>query len=88
MLLAAVPESLKGELISSRQLGPQAIFYNMLKTYQPGGLIERSQTLMSLTATKEAVTPQEAVEDLRMWRRHLLRADELKAALPASRTSW
>ena len=31
MLLAAVPESLKGELISSRQLSPQAIFYKILK---------------------------------------------------------
>ena len=82
MLLSAVPETVKGELIATRQLSPQGIFFKVLKVYQPGGLHERSSTLAALTASREASTPQEAVEELRLWKRQWLRTKELGASLP------
>ena len=82
MLLAAVPEELRGELISTRQLTPQGILFRVLKAFQPGSLYERSQTLAALTGTAQAADPQEAVDALRLWRRQLLRAAELGASLP------
>ena len=38
--------------------------------------------LAQLTATKEAQTPSEAVESLRLWKRQVKRAHELQALLP------
>ena len=82
MLLAAVPTSIKDELIATRQLTPQGILFKVLRVYQPGGLGERASILSALTNTREATSAQEAVEDLRLWHRQLLRTCELKAALP------
>lgn len=82
MLLAAVPESVKGELIATRQLSPQGIYFKILKAYQPGGLSERASTLQALTSTVEAEGPRQAVEELRLWKRQLLRTQELGASLP------
>ena len=82
MLLAAVLEELRGELISTRQLTLQGILFRVLKAFQPGSLYERSQTLAALTGASQAGSPQEAVDALRLWRRQLLRAGELGASLP------
>ena len=42
MLLQAVPDELRGELIATRQLTPQGILFRVLKSFQPGSLAERS----------------------------------------------
>ena len=54
----------------------------MLKAYQPGGLSERAATLQALTGTAEAESPKQAVEQLRLWKRQLLRTQELGASSP------
>ena len=54
----------------------------MLKTFQPGGASERATTLSALTIEKQAKDPRDAVEQLRKWKRHKLRAEELKVMLP------
>ena len=82
MLLAAVPQSIKNELVATRQLTPQGILFKVLRVYQPGGLSERSSVLWALTNTKEATSAHGAVEGLRLWHRQLLRTMELKATLP------
>ena len=82
MLLAAVPNSIKDELIATRQLTPQGILFKVLRVYQPGGLGERASILSALTNTQEATSAQMAVESLRLWHRQLLRTCELKATLP------
>ena len=82
LLLAAIPTQIKEELISTRQLSPQGILFKVLKVYQPGGLHERSETLTTLTRTTSSATAKEAVEALRLWKRHHNRAIELGASLP------
>ena len=82
LLLAALPKSLKEELIASRQLNVGAVMYKVLKTFQPGGLAERSNTLNALVNVEAAGTAGQAVERLRLWKRRQLRAQELQATLP------
>lgn len=82
LLMGALPESLRQELVATRQLHVPGIMFSVFRKYQPGGLREKTQTLAELTNTKPASKPSEAVERLRLWRRQLLRATELNAALP------
>ena len=82
MLLAAMPPSLKEEVVASRQLTAGEIMYKVLRHYQPGGVQEKTETLQSLSVMQSAKTAKEAVESLRRWRRRQLRALELHASLP------
>ena len=82
MLLEAVPQTLRTELIATRKLEVNEILFYIHKVYQPGGVAERQQMLQSITMTKEAVDPREAVDSLRLWKRQMLRCRELKLSLP------
>ena len=68
MLIEALPQSLRSELIATRKLEVNEILFHMHKVYQPGGIAERQQMLASITSTKEAPDPHTAVEDLRLWK--------------------
>jgi len=82
LLLSALPKGLKEELIAARQLNVGAVMFKVLKTFQPGGLAERSTTLNALVNVESANTPSQAVEKLILWKRRQLRAQELQATLP------
>ena len=82
LLLAALPSTLKSELVSARQMATGEILYRIMRNYQPGGLAEKSETLQALSVTQAAKSPKEATEKLQRWRRHQLRAQELGATLP------
>ena len=84
MLMQAIPEGIRQELIAMRAMDAASILFKVYKTYQPGGLAERKQMLQHLTTTVVAKTPSEAVSALRLWRRQAQRAVELKAAMPDS----
>ena len=86
LLLTALPSNLKEELISTRQLAAGAIVFRILKVYQPGGAAERADTLAALTVQKSSKDARDACERLRRWRRHQLRALELKVSLRRCRT--
>eukprot|EP00435_Cladocopium_sp_Y103_P057020 s1211_g19.t1 len=47
LLLGAIPDDIKGDLISQRELWPAAIMHKILRTYCPGGWRERTQLLRS-----------------------------------------
>jgi hypothetical protein len=82
MLMQAVPQGLRQELVASRQMEATHILFRVYKAYQPGGLAERRHTLSQLTSTSTAKTPQEAVAALRLWKRQAQRAVELQVAMP------
>ena len=82
LLMAAVPTSLKEELVASRNLTSGRVLFRVLQTYQPGGASERAMTLSELTIEKAVQDPREAVDRLRRWKRHQQRAEELQVALP------
>ena len=49
LLLRAIPEEIKKELISSRDISSTAVLCRLLVTYQPGGPGERTLILRKLT---------------------------------------
>ena len=83
LLMNAMPSGLREELVASRTLSTSGILlFKVLRNYQPGGAAEKTETLQALTVAKSAKTPRDAVEQLRKWRRHQLRAEELGVVLP------
>ena len=82
MLLAAVPQTVKQEAISLREMTCVQLVFRILKLYQPGSLNEKSTILNNLTQTTAAKSAAEAGEMLRQWRRQLLRARQLGLHVP------
>ena len=65
MLLAAVPQTVKQEAISLREMTCVQLVFRILKLYQPGGLNEKNTILNNLTQTTAAKSAAEAGEMLR-----------------------
>ena len=82
LLLPAIPDELRQDLVANRELWPSAIMYKVLRTFQPGGWSERSSLLAELTQVAVAKDPVQAANGLRLWKRQRARAIELGAGLP------
>ncbi|CAE7478748.1 DDX24 [Symbiodinium microadriaticum] len=84
LLLKAVPDSFRTDLIATRTLAVNAIVFAILCRWQPGGKLERAQVLDYLVHPEASGSVEETVEGIRKWRRMVLRASELGAVLPDS----
>eukprot|EP00435_Cladocopium_sp_Y103_P033016 s3094_g8.t1 len=84
LLMAALPESLKEEVISSKSVTTLCILTKAMIQYQPGGLSERSAILSALESPQESPTIASAVTQLRKWIRWKRRAQEVGVAIPDS----
>ena len=62
-------ESIKQEVITLRDVGSVPILFRILKTYQPGGLAERSTLLRQLVEQKVPSAIGDWLQALRLWRR-------------------
>eukprot|EP00913_Durusdinium_trenchii_P005353 g4994.t1 len=82
MLINAVPQSIKAEILASRTTSSVEVLYALFRRYQPGGLAERSRLLRQLVDPKAPQSMNEVTEALRGWRRSLRRAQELEIATP------
>ena len=82
MLLAALPEQLRRDVIAARGLSSTAILFRLHVTYQPGGSAERGTLLKSLSDVKVSGGVHDALAAIRLWRRWLGRAEELQLVLP------
>ena len=82
LLLMAIPESQREELVSSKRLTALGIICQLLVIYQPGGLGEKELILRSLETPAEAANLSEAVQSLRKWARWRRRASELHVSEP------
>ena len=82
MLLKAVPESQKADLIAAKRLGVFSILTALQVAYQPGGQGERRNLLKCLEEPPEAGSAQEAVGTLRRWLRWRQRALDIHATEP------
>ena len=77
MLLKALPDSLRGEIISNRSMGSVQIIFRVLTRYQPGGLAERTTLLKQLVEIKAPSNVAGVASSLRSWKRWLVRVSEL-----------
>ena len=82
MLLGAVPDTIKEEIISARKLTTDQVLYKLYVTYQPGGASERTKLLQCITDAKCGTALGDVVEWIRLWRRYVQRATELQIVLP------
>eukprot|EP00438_Fugacium_kawagutii_P033584 Skav205234 [mRNA] locus=scaffold1794:149103:155795:- [translate_table: standard] len=82
MLLAAVPDAQREELVSTKRLTVLQILCHLLMVYQPGGLAEKEVILSSLENPPEGGTIAESLQGLRRWMRWRRRAAELAVSEP------
>ena len=84
MLLAAVPDEIRREMIANRKLNSMDILFTLLCRFQPGGASERASLLRDISdpQLKQNANVQDFLTALRLWRRNLGRAVELGLQLP------
>ena len=82
MMMAAVPQSIREELVATRSLTPLRIVTKLMTIYQPGGVQEKTVILKQLEDPGEAGTTSSGVAQLRKWLRWLRRAQDVGLSLP------
>lgn len=82
MLLSAVPEALREEVIASKAVTTRGILTKGMLMFQPGGLAERGAILSALESPAEATTISTAITSLRRWMRWKRRASEVGVSPP------
>ena len=82
LLLAAVPQTVRDDVVTNRWLSSTAILFRVLCLFQPGGSSERSHLLSQLVSPDSCRTFAEAIKGLRKWQQGLQRAGEIHATLP------
>ena len=82
MLCKALPQGIYDLALSCRNTTCVGLIYLTLKTYQPGGLNERSELLKGLTSLSIAQTAAAGVSAIQSWFRHLERARSMEISIP------
>ena len=82
MLQASLPASVSEELLVCRQLTCVWAVFITLKTYQPGGLAERTRLLDALQTPGAGSSAKDVLDRLRVWSRHLARAISMQISVP------
>ena len=82
MLLQAVPEDVRKELVAVRARSTLEVMCRLMVLYRPGSATEKSQLLHKIESPEPVQGPQEAVEGLRLWLRTYNRAGDLSLVVP------
>ena len=82
LLLAAVPQSVRDDVVTNRWLTSASILFRVLCLFQPGGSSERSHLLSQLVNPDPCRSFSDAIKGLRRWQQGLQRAGEIHATLP------
>ena len=82
LLLRALPESQREDIIAGKDLSVLAILTKLMVNYQPGGGQEKAAVLAALELPAEANTMGEAINGLRKWLRWKKRAVDMGLVLP------
>ena len=79
MILQAVPQTVRDELVASRRMTTFGVITYLLVAYSPGGVSEKQNILRSLEEPPEIPNVMEAPIALRRWLRWRNRAKEVGA---------
>ena len=82
MLLQALPQEVRGELVAARRLTTFGVITHLLVTYSPGGISEKQNLLRNLEDPLEIQTVQDGPAALRRWLRWRHRAKDIGAVAP------
>ena len=82
MLLGALPEALRQDVIASRRMTTTGIIlFRLFTTYQPGGAGERTGLIKSISEVKVPAGLGDLLGSIRQWRRSLGRSYELRVTI-------
>lgn len=84
LLMAALPEMLREEVVSAKAVSAVGILSRAMLLYQPGGLGDRGAILQALESPVQSSTVSMAIVQLRKWIRWKRRALEMNASIPDS----
>ena len=84
MLLGSLPEALRRDIVGARNVSMVSILYRLFVVFQPGGGAERSALLKNLTDLKPGSSVADVLSSIRLWRRWISRAEELRLTIPDS----
>ena len=82
MLLQAIPELIRDELVASRRLSVFGILTHLYTIYCPGGVYEKQTLLKNLEEPAEVTAITEAPGAIRKWLRWRRRTEEIGAVAP------
>ena len=82
LLLRALPESQREDIIAGKDLSVLAILTKLMVNYQPGGGQEKAAVLSALELPAEAGAIGDAIAGLRRWTRWKKRAVDMGLVLP------
>ena len=82
MIHASLPRSIAEELLAERTLDCLSTVFLILKTFQPGGLQERSRLIEALCNPGIGASRKDVVDKLRSWTRHYTRAASMGVSIP------
>ena len=82
VLIAAVPEDVKKELVASRVKTTLDVLSRLMILYRPGSAMEKGPLLRRIENPEQAGSIQDAVEGLRHWQRYYQRAKDLRVNTP------
>ena len=83
MVLLALPDTIKTEMVARRLTGSTvALIFRLMTLYQPGGESEKLKILQNLQSPPQDPDAQRTVEALRSWERWLRRCRELNVQAP------
>ena len=83
MVLAALPQEVKVEMITRKSTGSTScLVFRLLTVYRPGGEAEKTLLLQQLTSPEPSTNAAQAVKSLRRWSRWLSRARDLTVTVP------
>ncbi|OLQ07665.1 hypothetical protein AK812_SmicGene8938 [Symbiodinium microadriaticum] len=84
MLIKALPDTIYNTALAHRNTTCTGLLFITMKTYQPGGLVERGELLKGLTTLEVCNDASSAVATLQKWYRHLDRAKTMGISIPDS----
>ena len=82
LLLVALPESVRQDVLNSKAMSCTAVLLKTLCKVQPGSALDKSTMLSYIVNPPMASNPQAALESIRKWVRTCRRTVEIHAKLP------
>jgi hypothetical protein len=82
MILKAIPVEVSKEATQKRLEDPTEVLLMIMTKYQPGSRKEKEMLLQQITNPEASWTEEQALMNLKLWKRRIERAKELSLTIP------
>ena len=80
MIMKALPKELKTEAVQKRYSNPEAVMLMVMVKYKPGIRKEKEALLQQIQNPPQSWNKEIALNHLKLWKRRIERAKELKVS--------